>query len=222
MLSDLDAVVAAASGAPTAVQLESNLLALGWAHVGEGDWAVALGSPDGTLAARISPFDPACAYAVALYTEGAGNPHLPTLHAHAELDGGGCLMVLDLLRPARPEELDELDSADDPDWAAANELVERIHRRLVAELPWPGRLDRNPGNVMRDARGRLKIIDPFYLDGEQLYAAVLSDPDLVAARLPPERRRHMFDIPAMRRYDVSDEELGRMQAAMAGADARAS
>jgi hypothetical protein len=34
------------------------LLAAGWTPCGAGDWAIALRSPDGTAAARISPFDP--------------------------------------------------------------------------------------------------------------------------------------------------------------------
>jgi hypothetical protein len=37
---------------------ERALLGAGWTACGAGDWVIALRSPDGTAAARISPFDP--------------------------------------------------------------------------------------------------------------------------------------------------------------------
>jgi hypothetical protein len=40
------------------VTVEALFISHGWTPCGVGDWAVALRSPSGELAARISPFDP--------------------------------------------------------------------------------------------------------------------------------------------------------------------
>lgn len=39
------------------------------------------------------------------------------------------------------------------------------------------------------------LIDPFYADGPNLYGTILTDPARVAATIPGNRRRHMFDLP---------------------------
>ncbi|MEU6136573.1 hypothetical protein [Nocardioides sp. NPDC047086] len=41
---------------------EAALLDAGWVRCGAGDWAIALSSPNGRAAARISPFDPEGTY----------------------------------------------------------------------------------------------------------------------------------------------------------------
>jgi len=61
---------------------EQALLAAGWTPCGAGDWAIALRSPDGTAAARISPFDPTGPYSAALYREAAHTCQVPKLFAH--------------------------------------------------------------------------------------------------------------------------------------------
>ena len=78
-------------------EVEDRLLADGWTLCGEGDWARAYRSPTGPIAARVSSFDPACAFTVRLYREGTWNRYLPRLDAHRNLDGGGQLMVMELL-----------------------------------------------------------------------------------------------------------------------------
>src|SRR5689334_12579525 len=78
---------------------EQALRAAGWTPCGEGDWAIALRSPDGTAAARISPFDPTGPYSAALYREAAHTGQVPKLFAHRRLTGGGDLQVLEWLRP---------------------------------------------------------------------------------------------------------------------------
>jgi hypothetical protein len=57
---------------------ERAFLAAGWTPCGAGDWAIALRSPDGTAAARISPFDPTGPYTAALYREAAHTRLVPS------------------------------------------------------------------------------------------------------------------------------------------------
>src|SRR3954453_392874 len=80
-------------------EVEAALLAAGWTRGGAGDWAFALRSPDGTVAARISPFDPTGPFTAALYTEAAHTGQVPRLFAHRRLSGGGVLQLLEWLEP---------------------------------------------------------------------------------------------------------------------------
>src|SRR3712207_6309357 len=84
--------------------VEQALLAAGWTPCGAGDWAIALRSPDGPAAARISPFDPTGPYSAALYREAAPTRQVPELFAHRRLVGGGDLQVLEWLRPVPEDE----------------------------------------------------------------------------------------------------------------------
>ena len=69
-------------------QVLAELAAGGWVPCGVGDWAVALRSPEGTLAARVCPFDPAYWAFVDLCRECAGNRWLPRIELAAGLEGG--------------------------------------------------------------------------------------------------------------------------------------
>src|SRR4029453_17734759 len=75
--------------------VERALLDAGWTPCGAGDWAIALRSPDGSTAARISPFDPAGPWAAALYREAAHTGQVPVLFEHRRLAGGGDLQVME-------------------------------------------------------------------------------------------------------------------------------
>jgi hypothetical protein len=80
-------------------EVEAALLAAGWTRGGAGDWAIALRSPDGAVAARISPFDPTGPYAAELYREAAHTRQVPALFGHRRLTGGGDLQMLEWLEP---------------------------------------------------------------------------------------------------------------------------
>ncbi|WP_217178820.1 hypothetical protein [Streptomyces sp. AC495_CC817] len=204
-------------------EAERALTAAGWTPCGAGDWAFALLSPDRSCVARISPFDPTGPYTAALYREAASTAQVPRLFSHRRLAGGGDLMVMERLHPA-----DEADAVaflaalaeSRPEVAALAGVVRRVHARAVAELPWCGPLDDNPSNVMRGADGRLVLTDPYYADGPALYETAGSDPDLVAARIPADERRHMTEIPLAGSGPWSRESRDRMRDALAAADAR--
>lgn len=203
---------------------EQTLLAAGWTRCGAGDWAIALRSPEGTAVARISPFDPASLYSVALYREAAHTRQVPQLFAHRRLAGGGDLQIMEWLQPVPEPEAAAFHraiAAREPEVAELADVVRRIHERARAELPWfSSGLDDNPENVMRAEDGRLVAIDLFGADGPNLYATVASDPDLVVARIPEADRRFMTEIPLTATGPWEPEVRDKMRAGLAAADAR--
>jgi hypothetical protein len=116
-------------------EVEQAYLAAGWTRCGAGDWAIALRSPDGTSAARISPFDPTGPHAVALYRSAAHTRQVPELFSHEQLAGGGDLQVMELLQPV--------------DVTEAAALLQAVADRdgTVGALAEP---DRDPGRVVGD------------------------------------------------------------------------
>jgi hypothetical protein len=203
--------------------VEQALLAAAWTPCGAGDWAIALRSPDGRLAARISPFDPTGPYSAALYREAAHTGQVPDLFAHRRLDGGGDLQVLEWLRPAPEDEAVAFHRAiarRAPEVAGLVDVVRRVHERARRELPWCGPLDHNPTNVMRAHDGRLVVIDLFYADGPNLYATAATDPDLVVALIPEADRRFMTEIPMTSSGPSEPGAREAIRAGLAAADAR--
>jgi hypothetical protein len=203
--------------------VERTLLAAGWTPCGAGDWAIALRSPGGTAAARISPFDPTGPYTAALYREAAHTRQVPVLFAHRRLTGGGDLQLLEWLRPVPQGEAVAFHRAITERAPAVADLVDavrRVHDRARRELPWCGPLDHNPANVMRARDGRLVVIDLFYADGPDMYATAATDPDLFVARIPEAERRFMTEIPLAASGPWKPGEREAMRAGLAAADAR--
>ncbi len=194
----------------------------GWSVCGQGDWAIALRSPDGRTAARISPFDPSAPYTAALYRAGQASGWFPRLHLERHLDGGAHLLLMEFLEPvdtaigaAIHKRLQEPDPAIEP--AAA--LLLRFHREAAAALPWCGPIDDNPSNIMRAADGSLRITDPFYADGPALYRTLATEPITVARAIPAASRRHILEIPLAGSGGWDDTERDRMRDGLARADA---
>lgn len=207
------------------VTVEAWFTSHGWSRCGVGDWAVVLRSPTGDLTTRISPFDPVAPYTVRLFREAAGTRQVPALHAHRELEGGAVLTVMEHLLPAEPDEAAPFLRAlaeRRSDVAALADVIDRILAVACADLPWCDRIDQNPANVMRRADGDLVFIDPFFAEGTKLYGSLLTDPSVVARTIPPDRRRHMFDLPLADSGPWDPVGREEMRAALAAADARLS
>jgi len=203
--------------------VEHALLAAGWTPCGAGDWAIALRSPDGTTAARISPFDPTGPYTAALYRQAGYTRRVPGLFLHRRLVGGGDLQVMEWLRPVAEDEAAAFQRAiaiRAPEVADLVDVVRRVHRQARRELPWCGPLDGNPANVMRAADGRLVVTDLFYADGPHLYTTAATDPDLVVAKIPEAERRFMTEIPLAASGPWEPGAQEAMRAGLAAADAR--
>lgn len=194
----------------------------GWAPCGTGDWATVLASPDRTLAARISPFDPTGPLTAQLYREAAATGRVPRLLHHARLEGGGDLLVMEYLLPVARDAaaafLDDV-AAGAGGLGALAAVLHRIHTEGAAVLPWCGPLDTNPANVMRRADGTLVLTDPFYADGPRLYAAASADPARVVRLIPPHERRYLTEIPLAGSGPWADGEQDRIRAGLAAADA---
>jgi hypothetical protein len=205
--------------------VEQALLGEGWTPCGAGDWAIALRSPDGTAAARISPFDPTGPYSAALYQVAAHTGQVPALFAHRRLTGGGDLQVLEWLGPVPEDESDAFQRAiadRSPEVADLVDNVRRVHEQARRNLPWCGPLDHNPANVMRAADGRLVVTDLFYADGPNLYATAATNPDAVVALIPEAERRFMTEIPLASSGPWEWATREAMRAGLAAADARKS
>jgi hypothetical protein len=204
-------------------EVEAALLAAGWTRGGAGDWAIALRSPDGAVAARISPFDPTGPYAAELYREAAHTRQVPALFAHRRLTGGGDLQMVEWLEPVAEAEAVAFHRAiasRAAHVAVLVDIVRRVHSRARRELPWCGPLDHNPANVMRAADGRLVVADLFYADGPALYATAATDPDRVVALIPEPSRRFMTEIPLASSGPWEPGAQEAMRAGLAAADAR--
>lgn len=203
--------------------VEQALLREGWSPCGAGDWAIALRSPDGTAAARISPFDPTGPYSAAMYRHAAHTCRVPALFAHRRLTGGGDLQVLECLEPVSEEEAVAFHRAiaeHSPEVADLVDIVRRVHEQARRDLPWCGPLDHNPANVMRAADGRLVVVDLFYADGPSLYTTAATNPDLVVALVPEAERRFMTEIPLAASGPWEPGAREAMRAGLAAADAR--
>ncbi|SIR97903.1 hypothetical protein [Micromonospora avicenniae] len=203
--------------------VERAFVAAGWTACGAGDWAIALRSPDGTAAARISPFDPTGPYSAALYRKAAHTRQVPALFAHRRLTGGGDVQVLEWLQPVPVDEAVAFHRAvaeRAPEVADLVDVVRRVHEQARRELPWCGPLDHNPANVMRAADGRLVVVDLFYADGPNLYATAATNPDLVVALIPEAERRFMTEIPLAASGPWESAARESMRAGLAAADER--
>lgn len=208
---------------PTHVEVEDALRAAGWMFAGAGDWAIALRSPDGVAAARISPFDPAGPYTAALYRDAAATGQVPALYVHRRLAGGGDLQIMEWLDPVSEDVAETFHRAiadRAPEVAILADVIARVHRRAQEELPWCGPLDNNPSNVMRAADGHLVVTDLFYADGPNLYAAAATDPDLVVARIPADDRRYITEIPLASSGGWQPGAKAAIQAALLAAERR--
>jgi hypothetical protein len=193
------------------------LLADGWSVCGVGDWATVWRSPDGGQVARISPFEPAYAVFVELCRRLGPNPLLPRIDFDAPLEGGGRLTVMEFLLAVEEEEAAEVVER----WKAAEAQDEITEVRREAEglntkaadsVPFWGGLDLNPGNVMKDTAGQLKLVDLFYAAGKEIYRALLENPAKIAECYAPEQRKYMCDIAALTRMS-SPEELAALRSA---------
>lgn len=227
MPEEMPASVAAALGVLIARadyrHAETALAQDGWTPGGVGDWAFAMRSPDGLVAARISPFDPTGPYTAALYTQAAHTCQVPRLFAHRRLNGGGDLQLLEWLEPASEHEGVALLRAIAQALYEVAELatvIHRIHEQARRELPWCGPVDDNPANVMRAADQRIVVTDLFYADGRNLYETARTHPDLVVARIPEHERRFMTEIPAAHSEPWDRGARDEMRELLRAADAR--
>jgi len=188
-----------------------------------------LASPDGAQAARISPWDAAYRMHAEL-CQRTRNRYLQRVDAILPLGGVGHLVVMERLFPA-PEAASgpfcaALVVSGDSGWRAPEGLdlspfendVEldalRGHVRGLAAagagLPFWGGLDVRPANVMADAHGGLKLIDPVFVAGRRIVEAIIGKDREALDRLPPGALAAFLTIP------VFDDGAAPLRAACVG------
>jgi hypothetical protein len=168
----------------------AELAAEGWVPCGVGDWAVALRSPEGTVVARVCPFDPAYRAFVELCRQCAGNRWLPGIELAADLEGGGSVVFLEFVAPMDHPVAGQFAEqwrarAGDPEFAEVRRAAQRIDAEYQKSTPWWGRCDLDDAHIFR-AADRPVLTD--------LYRAILDDVAGVHRQIPRGRMRYARDI----------------------------
>ncbi|THV41468.1 hypothetical protein [Glycomyces buryatensis] len=180
-------------------EVASRLVLNGWSVCGVGDWATAWRSPEGFQVARVSPFELAYGVFVDLCRDLDGHALLPRIDFDAPLRGGGRVTVMEFLRPAEEPEVAavterwEAGAADDPVGAVRLE-AERLSDKAESVIPYWGGVDLNPGNIMVDLSGQVKLVDLFFSAGHLIFSGLTQNPTEFAARIPAGHRDYITEI----------------------------
>lgn len=178
-------------GAASAAEALALLLGAGWREVGTGDWSWVLADPQDRLAARVTPFDPAYRLHADAVLAGPPNRWLPRIEAISPLAGDGYVVVMERLWPAAEPQAEAFCAAlgvrndsgyqlrEDLKFALADDDLADLRARVLALSAegarryrlWGGS-DVRPGNVMADAGGGLKLVDPVFLRGLGVIEAI--------------------------------------------------
>ena len=197
-------------------QVLAELAITGWVPCGVGDWAVALRSPAGHVAARVCPFDPAYWAFVDLCRECTGNRWLPRIELAAGLEGGGSVVFLEFVvpvdHPVVKDFAEQWQARDgDPEFQGVSRAALRIHAEYRASTPWWGRCDLDDAHIY-SAAGRPVLLDVFCMAGTELYQAILDNVAAVHRRIPRDRMRYALDIPYIARENSPAEILALRKA----------
>jgi hypothetical protein len=176
----------------TAAQARDILEAAGWTEVGAGDWSWVLADPAGVWAARLSPFDPGYRMFAEACLAGPPNRWLPRMAAVVPLRDDAYAVFLRRLWPAPEAEASAFCAAlgiandtgyaapvagpavdaGDPDLAPVRDLIRTLMAEGAARYRlWAGS-DIREGNVMADADGQLKLVDPVGIAGWKIVEAL--------------------------------------------------
>lgn len=188
-------------------QVRRELVDSGWSLAARGDWAWVYRSPDGTKAARLCPYDPAHRLFLRCCERYAGDPFLPTLLEVRELLGGGYLSVTPWLDEVSEPEADELaarlgyplkaherlgaarvhqleaEGARDPALRDIRRILDELVANAQRSLPFFGGADLRAPNVRKTSEGQLQLIDPIFVAGREIIAALRRDAMAVAQRI---------------------------------------
>lgn len=213
-------------------QARAHLEERGWQVIGAGDWATVLGHPDGEWCVRLAPADPA--YRLVADDLLAGPPHrwLPRVAAVLTLAGAAYAVLIERLFVPDPaiarafcaalglpsvndDDMEEavvpgLVDPDDPDLAVLRRRLSAVASRGAARYPrlWGGS-DVRPGNVLADAAGSPRLVDPFFLTGAGISAALRAGDRATLDELDPAEVEGYLRLPCFHRehdrYDGVEE-----------------
>ena len=177
---------------------------------------MALRSPQGTLVARVFPFDPAYRTLVDQCREHAGNRWRPRIELAADLEGGRSVVFLEFVAPVDHPVAGQFAEqwqarAADPEFQEVSRAAQRIDAEYRKSTPWWGRCDLDDAHIFR-ATDRPVLLDVFCMAGTELYAAILDNVAAVHRRIPRERMRYALDIPYIARENSIAEILALQEA----------
>ena len=176
----------------------AKLEAAGWTWLAHGDWAHVYASPDGTRAARVCAFDPGYALHVRTCLAHPEAPWFQRIAWCSDLGPAGEIVVMERLFPADEAAAQAFCDRIQGDTPEALRPLRAILDAAVAEgertLGWFGGLDVRPGNVMQDAEGRLKLMDPYFVAGKDLVPAILEDAANVARHYSKAQLQAFLEI----------------------------
>ncbi|HEY9309285.1 MAG TPA: hypothetical protein VIP82_15890 [Microbacterium sp.] len=176
----------------TAEEARAVLVAAGWNEVGVGDWAWVHASPDGSVVARVTPFDPAFRLFADACLEGWTNPLLVRVDELVPLRHKGYAVIMERLHPADEDRAQRLAAAltigpdgipappetSDAGLAADSDVIDLRNRlgELVAEgdrrfRVWGG-ADIRPANILQSVDGQLRVTDPVFVRGLDIFEAI--------------------------------------------------
>lgn len=205
------------------------LRAAGWREIGVGHCAWVFGSPDDVWAARVTPID--VAYRIFADDCGAGpvNRFLPRIAEIVPLRRDGYVAVMERLWPVDgamasafcaalgiknesgfdPPAAGVFPGADDPDFAALRARVTAMLAKGAARYRLWGGADIKESCVMRNAAGQLKLVDPLFIAGKNICAAILAGECHLLTDLTRVQMEDFLTMPVFR--DGGDAADGRAE-----------
>jgi len=176
----------------TADEARAALESGGWREIGTGDWAWVLASPDDTLAARVTPFDPAFRMFADACLSGPPNPFLVHVDDVVPLRHRGYVVVMERLYPADEGRARDLvaslgitsasdpappagarpNLADHPDVVALRRRIEDLLADGARRCRLWGGADIRPGNILQSADGGLRLTDPVFVHGPTVVESI--------------------------------------------------
>lgn len=208
----------------------------GWSEIGVGDWSWVYADPTDSLAARVTPFDPAYHLHAEACRTGPPNRYLPRIDAIHPLCSDGYVVVMERLWPA-PEDTaaalcaaigitndtgyalppDTARRSDDTDLAA---LRQRLHTLLAEGARryrlWGGS-DIRPGNIMVDRSGDLKLVDPVFIKGKAVVEAIVAGDRAALADFTCAQLEDFLTIPPFKPGAETEALRTRLSKLYAGA-----
>ncbi|HEV2362604.1 MAG TPA: hypothetical protein VGS12_00220 [Caulobacteraceae bacterium] len=187
----------------TAAEARATLIGAGWRLIGVGDWSWVFASPDGASACRVTPIDPAHRMFAEACLSRPANRWLPAIERLLPLRRAGYMVFMERLFPADPEAAaafcaviaGETKMGRDADMAGVRALISELGEAGARRFRLWGGADVRPGNVMADAQGWLKLVDPLYVSGREVVAAIEAGAVEALAGFAPGELEDFLTIP---------------------------
>jgi len=189
-----------------------------------------LADPSDTLAARVTPFDPAYRLHAQACLDGPPNRWLPKIEAILPLQREGYVVVMERLWPAEEHRADAFCSAlgirndsgyappsdlpfpeADADLAALRTRIQALIEEGAGRFKLWGGSDIRPGNVMADDQGRLKLVDPVFVRGLGIVEAVRDGRRDLLADFSREALEDFMTIPPFQPGEDTDALRRRLR-----------